>query len=478
MHDLRKKILLESGKTLSRKARAKPESGRSSVAHTPNTSPGHSRAGSRPSSRYASEDEDFDSGSEYDDVMTVSTSSLGDDNEVDNSTVAAWPDRLRDRIAEMTNLKRSSVQGREAALNAYVHLLRHHYAKDIIDGHLSDIVASLLRSIRSGDSADERTFGMRALDVTVITSPSSNVFDRVFQTLKGVCEDSEEEKVKIEAIRALSAAVLYAGGGSESYDEVLPFLVEIIESDGGAVNAQDNGGVVSAALQAWGLVASYVPAPDLLDQAEQAMEAFMEQLDSTDAEVQTGAGSDIALLFEVARDHEEETGETFDMQYNQYRIMTRMAEIVKESSKSISKRDRRHLRSSFTSIVTSLERGKGPGYSTAGRVVGANPHVGGGSTDGDGGFFQEFGYREKIRVGDQLMVIDTWSLQARVEALKSLLGGGFAIHFMDNPLMEEILEDAHVEQLATAADRKKKNRDAEDSPAKKGRKSVRATEVF
>jgi hypothetical protein len=71
MHDLRKKILLESGKTLSRKARARPESGRSSAIHTPNTSPGHSRAGSRPSSRYASEDEEFGSDSEYDDVMTM-----------------------------------------------------------------------------------------------------------------------------------------------------------------------------------------------------------------------------------------------------------------------------------------------------------------------------------------------------------------------------------------------------------------------
>jgi len=471
MHDLRKKILLESGKTRSRKARARPESGRSSVAHSPDTSPGHSRAGSR----YASEEEDFDSGGEYDDVMTVSTNSLGDDNDLDGNTVAAWPDRLRDRIAEMTNLKRSSVQGREAALNAYVHLLRHHYAKTIIDGSLSEIIASILRSIRSGDSADERTLGMRALNVTVITSPSSNVFDRAYQILKGVCEDSDEEKVKIEAIRSLSATVLYGGGGSASYDEVLQFLVEIIESDGGAVHAQDNGSVVSAALQAWGLVASYVP--DLLDQAEQAMEAFMEQLDSTDAEVQTGAGSNIALLFEVARDHEEQTGEKFDMQYNQHRIMTRMAEIVRESSKSISKRDRKHLRSSFTSIVTSLERGKGPGYSTAGRG-GANPHVGGGGTgEADGGAFQEFGYREKIRVGDQLMVIDTWSLQARVEALKALLGGGFPVHFMDNPLMEEILEDAEVEQLATAADRKKR-RDPDDSPAKKGRKSLRATEVF
>jgi hypothetical protein len=44
-------------------------------------------------------------------------------------------------------------------------------------------------------------------------------------------------------------------------------------------------------------------------------------------------------------------------------------------------------------------------------------------------------------------------------------------------MVSEILEDAEVEQLASSADRKKR-RDHEDSPSKKGRKSLRATEVF
>jgi hypothetical protein len=352
--------------------------------------------------------------------------------------------------------------------------LRHHFAKNILDSYFSDIIAALLRSIRGGSSSEERMLALRALNVTILTSPSQTVFDHVFQTLKGLCQDAEEEALKVEAIHSLAASVLYGGGGSAAYEEVLEFLVEIIESDGGTVDAQDSGPVVTAALHAWGVVASYLD--NLQEQSEQAMEAFMEQLDSTDAEVQTGAGSNIALLFEAARDHEEETGESFDMQYNQHKIMTRMSEIVRESSKSISKRDRRQLRSNFTSIVTSLEQGKGPGYSTAGRSA-VNPHVGGSSADGDTGGFQEFGYRERIRVRDQVMVIDTWSLQARVEALKILLGGGFATHFIENPMVSEILEDAEVEQLASSADRKKR-RDHEDSPSKKGRKSLRATEVF
>lgn len=474
MHDLRKKILLESGKTVSRKARARPESARSSVNHTPNTSPAHSRAGSRansrPGSRYASEEESF-SDSEYDDVMTMSTNSASDEATDDHTN--AWPDRLRDRLSELQDRKRSSVQSRESTLVAYVHLLRHHFAKSLIHSSFSEIITALLKSIRAGNSAEEQSLALKALNITILTCPSQTVFDHVFQTVKGACQDVEAESVKVEAIHALGVSVLYGGGAGHAYDEVLEFLMEIIESDGRSVAAEDNGAVVTAALQVWALVASYVD--DLTDQSEQAMEAFMEQLDSTDVEVQTSAGSNIALLFEAVRDYEEETSEAFNMQYNQHKIMTRMAEIVRESSKAISKKDRRHLRSSFTSIVTSLEHGKGPGYSTAGRG-GANPHTGGQKMDGEGEF-QEFGYREKIRVRDQLMVIDTWSLQARVETLRILLGGGFATHFMENPMITQILEDAEVERFVSPSSRKKQ-RDFEDSPTKKGRKSLRATEIF
>ncbi len=154
-------------------------------------------------------------------------------------------------------------------------------------------------------------------------------------------------------------------------------------------------------------------------------------------------GATIALLFESARDYEEETGETFDLNYNQHRIMTRMNEIVRDSSKSVAKKRRRQLRQNFTSIITSLERGKGPGYSTAGRSE-VNPNLPGAGEGGEGGFV-EFGYRQKVRIHNLIMVIDTWSLQARVEILKMLLGGGFPVHFMENPVVREILSGANME---------------------------------
>lgn len=54
MHEDLRRRALESRKTVSRKAQSKQSSGRTSTVH----SPGHSRPGSRPESRQASDDED------------------------------------------------------------------------------------------------------------------------------------------------------------------------------------------------------------------------------------------------------------------------------------------------------------------------------------------------------------------------------------------------------------------------------------
>ncbi|KAL2133146.1 hypothetical protein VTI74DRAFT_2841 [Chaetomium olivicolor] len=442
MSELRRKAH-GGAKTISRKARSKPESGLSSANHSPGGSPGNSRAGSRansrPPSRYASEDE-FASDSENDDIMTMSTNSVDGEDDMGGNN---WAERLQDRVAELQDRKRSSVQGREATLGAYNHLLKHHFAQRQLDRSVAEIMPIFLRGVRSGASDEERLRSLKAFTLTVLTCPSENVFEQAQPILKAACHDAEEENIKVEAIHALGMAVTYGGGSSTAADETLDFLLEIIESDGQSVGAGDSGAVVTAALQAWAFVASHMD--DLTVQSEAAMEAFMEQLDSSDPDVQTSAGVNIALLFESAREYEEETGEKVDMQYNQHRIMTRMAEIVRDSSKTVSKKGRRNLRANFSSIVTSLERGKGPGYSTAGRS-GPNPHTGGARTD-DQGDLREFGYREKIRIHSQFLLIDTWSLHARAELLKMLLGGGFPIHYMENPVVRDILSDAEVEYI-------------------------------
>ncbi|KAK3377865.1 interferon-related developmental regulator-domain-containing protein [Podospora didyma] len=435
MHDLRKKAMIQSKKTVSRKARANPDSegsrppsGSSSKNHSPNQSPAGSRANSQPASRYASEDE----GSDIDAWAT--NSGDGDDWDEDDNDDPRWMDQVRDRITELQTRKQNSAQVL-LTLRSYVHILRHHFARSEIAPHVETITTALLRYINNG-SSEQSTLATNALAVTILTTSSDAAFDAVVSKLKDTVEEADDEGVKVAALYALSLAVIVGGGMAKETEEMAEFLIEIIQSNGSSVDAQDSTAVVNAAMQTWAFVASYINPEELSVLADQAIQAFIEQLDSTNGNVQGNAGANIAFLFEAERDYESETGETFDIQHYNHQIMTRLTDIAKHCSRTVSKKDRRDLRSCINSVITSLELGKGPGYSTAFR--GTNPHTGGTKQTEE----RVSGYQKQFRMQEKVIIINSWSLNARFELLKKVLGGGIAQHYQQNQAVGGMMEGA------------------------------------
>ena len=72
-----------------------------------------------------------------------------------------WKSELSDRIEEITDRKRSSVQGREKALATYVHILRSRYAHEEIRGRETGLVVSILKSIKAEISETETSLAMK-----------------------------------------------------------------------------------------------------------------------------------------------------------------------------------------------------------------------------------------------------------------------------------------------------------------------------
>ncbi|KAI1394279.1 interferon-related developmental regulator-domain-containing protein [Hypoxylon trugodes] len=435
MHDLRKKIF-ESGKTVSKKARSRQQSAQAS--------PASSRGGSRATSRQASEDEDS---SDYDYEDSLASSIITEDGDETGPTPPS--ELLHNNIVDLLDQKRDSGQDREVKLTAYTELIRHHPDAEEIEGQMNELIPMLLKSARGRRTPQGTLWALKALMVTILTTGAENIHDRVYPTLKTVCQDSDYEEgftsaIKIAAIKAMGISTMCGGGSATAAEELLDFLIDIIASDGHLIDAADDGPVVAAALSTWGFVASGLD--DLEEQSTQALEAFTEQLESADVDVQVAAGSNIALVLEAAREFEEETGDSWNMRYDEEGLLRRLNTLTRESSKSISKRDKKQLHASFKSVVTSLEHGKGPGYSTARRFA-SNPHTGGNKADFNEDF-QEYGYRQKLRIQNISIVIDTWSLAARVGMLKSILGGGLASHYLNNPVVRDLLSGARTEYLS------------------------------
>ena len=78
---------------------------------------------------------------------------LGSDN--GDLSIDAWRAVLNDRISEILDRKRSSVQGRERSLAIYTRMLTTQYAQEEIRGKEAELVTAFLKSIKSESSEKE-----------------------------------------------------------------------------------------------------------------------------------------------------------------------------------------------------------------------------------------------------------------------------------------------------------------------------------
>lgn len=439
MHDLRRQAL-ESGKTVSRKARSRVPSATSSKANSRLNSPARSRAASRNPSRQGSDDDEYLS-----DGTAWSSNSIDDilNNEDADVPADAWKAELHRRIEQIVDRKRSSTEGRAESLNAYAHILMARYAKDDIESRVSEILPSMIRSIKSETTERETVTALKALAATIVTLDSDVIYDSVADALKRTICNSASTQTKISAIHAYGAAAFFGGTSEEELEDVMNFLLEIVESDGLSVEAHDEGSVVIAALEEWGLLATGVD--DLEEATEAAIEAFVDQLQSADAGVQIAAGENIALLYEksyteleqdeeFSEDSEDEmerrNGAKMVKRYNVYRrqdqLLHDLDELANISSRRVSKKDRKTLHSNFADIRNSVEKPtRGPKYSTA--------------LDQETGMSYGAG-RMKVKINRNVEVrIDKWWKLQRLNALRRILQAGFTHHFDDNEAVSRCL---------------------------------------
>ncbi|KAL8801742.1 MAG: hypothetical protein Q9223_006901 [Gallowayella weberi] len=442
MHDLRRQAL-ESGKTTSRKARSKQ------------ASPASSRPNSAPSSRAASRTRavsragsDEDETGNLSDETSFSTNSIDEllNGDVSDPITDAWRSDLADRIQELLDRKRSSVQGREKCLTNYVRTLTAQYAEEDIRGKEAELVVALLKSIKAETSEKETILAMKALSMTVITSPSDLIYDAVCSPLKRVISDSNSIPSKAAAVRCLGTCTFFGGASDDEILDNMAYLLEIVASDGSFIDAQDEVDPVVAALEEWGTLSTLID--DLEGESEEAAEYFVEQLSSSDPGVQIAAGENIALLYEksyrplteddggdfsetdIIADPDDTPGvpklvKTYDVYRRSDVLKDTLSELASLNTHRVSKKEQKAIRSNFADILDSVEYPThGPRYQNA--------------ISQDTG--KRYGSRMTVRIHkDGVMKIDKWWKLHRLQALRRVLQGGFVSHYERNPVVFESL---------------------------------------
>lgn len=330
------------------------------------------------------------------------------------------------------------MQGREEALAAFCRLTKYHYAEEETRAANEDLLSAFARSVRNESSVRETTLALRALELLVITSSDDKIYLNAEPVLTRAIRDSTSNVVKAAAIQCLGACTIFGGAGEDGILEQMTFLLDIVASDGQSVDAADDPTTVTAALQVWGFLATEIE--DFESESEEAVQIFMDQLDSSDLGVQIAAGENIALLYEKSYTPQEddESDEDEDMEdesdehaneptggpklvkrYNAYHntpeLEHQLQGLATIHNKRISKRDKKSLHSNFASILTTVENPRrGPRYNMA--------------IDQDTN--RHYGSTLTVKIGRHgIMSIDRWWKWVRLSALRRILQGGFAEHY-------------------------------------------------
>lgn len=377
---------------------------------------------------------------------------------------------LIDRIDELSERKGSSYKGREDCLASFVRILSAHHLADELYGRIRDLIPALLRSVKAETTERETILALKAIALTIISFQDEIAYDGVTTQLKRTICDTQSLPTKAAAIHCLGTCVAFCQPGDDEINEVLNFLLEITSSDGSFIDATDDADTVTAALQEYGFLATYVE--DLEAESEDAVTAFADQLDSDNVHVQIAAGENIALLYEksytpmeedeAASDLEEaagnsssgddsrnSTGPKLIKRYNAYHntseVLERVQALASLSSRKLNKQEKKRLHQSFASILITVE----------------NPTV---------GLQTNSASRMTVRIHQEgEMKVDRWWKLMRLNALRRLLQGGFVNHYFEGnkqvlDTLPLIMRDVNMKGMRSPGHDKGKKGKWKDSP--------------
>ncbi|KAH0629995.1 hypothetical protein JD844_012528 [Phrynosoma platyrhinos] len=163
-----------------------------------------------------------------------------------------------------------------------------------------------------------------------------------------------------------------------------------------------------SALQSWSLLLTICPSTQIKKILDSHLPTLPLMLSSDNVNLRIVAGETIALLFELARDTEE------DFFYEDTDLLcTKLKALATDSNKYRAKTDRRKQRSIFRDVLHFIEV-----------VYLLLPN--------------EECHEETIKFGLECMYVDSWARRRMYNAFKEALGSGVRHHLQNNELLREI----------------------------------------
>jgi len=381
----------------------------------------NSGGSSRPPGSVVGSDEDS-----YSDITSISGMSdarsvrdLSDD-ECTVASVADTEDTLvaedfnfEDQVKEsIDSLGEKSLATRMTALTSIMNALRKRYVCEFLHERKLTVGESLLNCLKKGKGEEQalaaQVVAIIILQIAGIEDPE---IEGMWTDMRTVMQLILQDRQASPTARAACASTLglgsvIVGGQDEQYSIMSSlegaFKDSYLKGDSTTPNITTELAAVHVkCLHAWNLLVSRAPNSFVGHLIETHLPKLPGLLESSHVDLRIAAGESIALLYELAREKDEEfEGEDLN------ELATKLKELSKDSSKHRAKKDRRQQRACFRDIVRGVEEGDPPS--------------------------------SKIRFGTESLTMDTWQTKIMYEEICNALGVGMNMHLQKNYLVREM----------------------------------------
>lgn len=358
-------------------------------------------------------DEENDTGDNWStaSVLSEDFSSVSEDGEVgvdETSAQESFEDRLKDCIE---GLSQKSAQGRKNCLEGMTKALSKQYIYEFLADRKVTVSDALLRCLKKG-SGDEQALAAKCLSLLSIQLGSDIEEDfKDINSLLLVILSDNTAAVKARAECSLTIAISNFLSCSD-ISEVENTMVALENIFKGSYRKGDKSipnlppqisKLHACALSAWSLLISLAPSYSVQKKLEMHLLRLSDLLESADVELRIVAGETIALLYELAREDDEDF-EGDDM----CSLCLTLKNLATDSHKYRAKKDRKMQRSSFRDVLRAIEEGDIPELA--------------------------------IRFGKESIEIDSWARRKQYDSLCQTLGSGVNQHLQDNVTVREIFD--------------------------------------
>uniref|UniRef100_A0A0B7AXC3 Interferon-related developmental regulator N-terminal domain-containing protein n=1 Tax=Arion vulgaris TaxID=1028688 RepID=A0A0B7AXC3_9EUPU len=330
----------------------------------------------------------------------------------DDSEGATEQENFEDRFSEfLDGLLQKSAKSRVTALQGIQNSLQKKYVAEYLTNRKETVADGVLKCLRKG-KGDEQAVAAECLSLLAVQlgSEAQSMFSVALPLLTSIMTDNATNyKARGACATSLATCCLLCCDDLEKIKAVTKALEDIFSLGYGKGENSPSvppelSWLIAHALSAWCLLLTVAPQYEVQTHINNHLGHLQDLLKNSDVELRMTAGEAIALLYELAREFDED----FEHE-DEVTLFELLKQLATDSVKHRAKKDRRQQRSCFRDVQ---------GYV----VERENPS-------------------EAVKLGkENLLELSSWTQKRQYDTFCHVLMTGMLVHMKANPILRDIFE--------------------------------------